>query len=170
MSQTERHVTRVTINAPPETVWAELTRTDAPQKAIFNMKMHTDGLKPGGQIRMRTPDGKYTGVVGEILEWDPPHRFSHTFSFTNFDDPPCTVIYELKDVGGKTEFTLISENVPAGTKTAKQMKSGGKMIANNLKSIIERGKLPLGTRLLYGLFKLMGPLTPKRTRSENFPL
>ena len=48
-----------------------------------------------------------------------------------------------------------------GTKTTKQMKQGGQMIVNNLKSIIETGKLPFGTRVLYLLFKLMAPSRPR---------
>ena len=170
MTTTERHVSRITIRASIQEVWRELTKTDEVQKAMFNMRLHTDRQAVGGQVRMRSPDGKWTGVVGEITEWDPPHRYAHTFRFTNFEDPPCTVIYELREVEGGTEFTLIAENIPAGTRTAKQMKSGSGMICRSLKSILERGRLPLGTRLLYTLFKLMTPLTPKKCRSEHWPI
>jgi uncharacterized protein YndB with AHSA1/START domain len=120
---------------------------------------------------MRTKNGKYTGVVGEILEFDPPHRYAHTFRFTNFDDPPCRVIYDLKkEAGGKVRFTLTIEDLPKGTKTAKQMVQGGTMIVNTLKSVVERGRPSFGTRMLFVLFKLMGPLTPKQCRSENWPV
>ena len=153
-----------------QAVWNEITKTDELQGAIFNMRMHTDGLRPGGKIRMRTGNGKYTGVVGEVLEFDPPRRFVHTMRFTNFDDPPSTVIYELEEEGNKVRFTLTVEDIPAGTKTAKQMKQGGTMIVNALKAIVETGRPPLGTRILYKVFKLMEPFSPKGTRSENWPL
>ncbi len=65
-------------------------------------------------------------------------------------------------------FTLTVE-MPAGTKSSKQMKQGGTMIVNALQAIVETGKLPLGTRALYVLFTVMTPLTPKRCLSERSP-
>jgi uncharacterized protein YndB with AHSA1/START domain len=170
MPETERAVFKVFIRGPIEAVWHEITRTDAVQRCMFNTRLHTPGLKPGAPIRMRTKNGKYTGVVGEVLEFDPPHRYAHTFRFTNYDDPPCKVTYELKEVTGGVEFTLFVDDMPAGTPTAKQMKQGGTLIVNTLKAIVETGRLPLGTRLLYVLFKVLEPFSPKRTRSENWPL
>ena len=119
-TETKRLVAKIFIAGSIDDVWNEITKTDELQGAIFNMRLHTDGLKMGGQIRMRTDDGRYTGVVGEILAWDPPHRYGHSFKFTNYDDPPCYVFYDLVEVEGGVEFTLTAEGVPVGTKTAKQ--------------------------------------------------
>jgi uncharacterized protein YndB with AHSA1/START domain len=168
--ETKRLVAKIFIAGSIDDVWNEITKTDELQGAMFNMRLHTDGLKMGGHIRMRTDDGKYTGVVGEILAWDPPHRYGHTFKFTNYDDPPCYVFYDLKEVEGGVEFTLTAEGVPVGTKTAKQMEGGARFIVKNLKAIVETGRAPLGTRILYRFFKLMGPFSPASTRSENWPL
>lgn len=165
----EKAVFEVLIKGTLEAVWREITKTDELQGAIFNARMHTDGLKPGGQIRMRTADGKYTSVVGHVLEFDPPRRFVHTMAFTNYDDPPSTVTYELEPVGDEVRFTLTVE-MPADTKSAKQMKQGGTMIVNTLKAIVETGRPSAGIRALYVLFKLMAPLSPKRCRSEHWPL
>ena len=119
---------------------------------------------------MRTADGKYTGVVGEILEFDPPHRYGHTFKFTNYDDRPCKVFYDLKEVGGGVEFTLTAEEVPVATKTAKQMQGGADFTVKTLKAIVENGRPPLGTRALFTMFKLMAPFSPKTTLTEHWPL
>ena len=170
MPETERAVFKVFIRGSIEAVWREITKTDEPQLAMFNMKLDTDGLKPGGQMRMRSPNGKYTAIVGEILEFQPPHRYVHTFRFTQYDDPPCTVIHELREVAGGVEYTLTHENLPAGTKTAKQMNQGGGLIVKTLKAVVERGRPTFGVRVLYVLFKLLGPLTPKKCRSEHWPL
>jgi uncharacterized protein YndB with AHSA1/START domain len=170
MTDETRQVFKIHINGAIEDVWREITKTDEVQKCMFNMQLHTDGLKPGGQMRMRSPDGKYTGVVGEILEYDPPRRYAHTFKFTQYDDPPCTVIYELAEAGGGVDFTMILEDVPAGTKTARQMTQGADMICKTLKAVVETGRPTFGVRMLYGLFKLMAPLTPKKCRSENWPI
>jgi uncharacterized protein YndB with AHSA1/START domain len=168
MAETERAVFKVHIRGSIEDVWREITKTDEVQGAMFNMRLHTDGLKPGGRVRMRTKNGKYTGVVGEVLEFDPPHRYAHTFRFTQHDDPPCKIIYELKEVEGGVEFSLIAEDIPAGTKTAKNMKQGGEMIVKTLKAIVETGKPPLGVRAMYVAFKLMEPFSPKKTLSSHW--
>jgi len=166
----ERVVAKVFIRGKIEDVWREITKTDAPQGCMFNSQLHTDGLRPGGQIRMRTPNGKFTGVVGEVLEFDPPRRFSHTMKFTQYPDPLCKVTYELRQVEGGVEFTLTADEIPSGTKTAKEMKRGADMIAKTLKAIVETGKPPLGVRMLFTLFKVMEPFSPKSTRTENWPL
>jgi uncharacterized protein YndB with AHSA1/START domain len=161
---------RVFIEASVEDVWNEITRNDAPIPAFFNSQMDVLHLQPGAKLAMRTPDGKYTGVVGEILEVVPKRRFKHTFRFTNFDDPPCTVTYDLSEKDGGVEFTLTVENLPLGTKTAKQMVQGGPMIVKTLKSVMENGRPSLGTRMLFVLFKLMQPFSPKKCLSTNWPI
>ncbi len=168
MAETERCVFRVFIRGSVEAVWREITKTDELQKCMFNMRLDTAGLKPGAKIRMRTPNGKYTGVVGEVLEFDPPRRYAHTFKFTQYDDPPCRVIYDLKAVEGGVGFTLTCEDMPAGTRTAKDMSRGGTMIVSTLKAIVETGRPSLGVRMLHVLFKVLAPLTPKKCLSENW--
>jgi len=170
MPTTAPSLFRVTIQASLEAVWNEITRTDEPIAAFFNSRMDVGRLEPGSKLAMRTPDGKYTGVVGEILEVVPMKRFSHSFRFTNFDDPPCKVIYDLEEVAGGVQFTLTIEDLPEGTKTAKQMLQGGKMIVGTLKSVLETGKPSFGIRVLYTFFKVMQPLSPKRCKSENWPV
>ncbi|MCB9880422.1 MAG: SRPBCC domain-containing protein [Planctomycetes bacterium] len=161
---------RVTIASTIDAVWNEITKTDEPIPAFFNSRMDVLRLAPGSRLAMRTADGKYTGVVGEILEFDPPRRFAHTFRFTNFEDPPCKVIYSLEEVAGGVQFTLEIEDLPPGTKTAKQMLQGGKMIVNTLKSVMETGRPSMGIRVLYRVFKLMQPLSPKRCASVHWPV
>ena len=159
---------RVLIRGTIDDVWQEITRTDEPIACFFNSRMDVGRLVSGSKIAMRSPDGKYTGVVGEILEFEPPRRFAHTFKFTAYDDPPCTVIYDLEPVDGGVQFTLTIEDIPEGTKTAKQMLQGGTLIVNTLKSVIETGKPSFGTRMLFTLFKVMAPLTPAKCKSENW--
>jgi uncharacterized protein YndB with AHSA1/START domain len=165
-----QQVSKVWINAPIQQVWDVLTKEGEVLPFFFGSVMETSGLKPGAQLRMRTPNGKFTGVVGEILECEPPYRFTHTFKFTNFDDPPCVVTYELKEVDGGTEFVLISGNVPLGTKTEKNMAQGGPFICDVLKSVIETGRPSFGKRMILGIIKVMGPFSPARCRSEKWPL
>ena len=171
MTEPVRLVSKIVIRGRIDDVWREITKTDEPQLAIFGAQMHRLALGPGSPIRMRTPDGKYTSVVGEILEVDPPRRFVHTMKFTAYDDPYCRVSYDLKEVAGGVEFTLTSEGIPPKTKTESAMRRGGSFIAATLKAVVERGQPPLLTRLIYGMFSLIGPLvTPARSKSEHWPL
>jgi uncharacterized protein YndB with AHSA1/START domain len=163
-------VYRIVIDGSQEAIFRELTSTDRPLGAIFNSRMHTTGLKPGGRMQMRTVSGAHTIVEGDVLECSPPHRFVHTHRFTQRDDPVCRVTYELKPVTGGIEVTLTVDDLPLGTRTATEMQRGGMFILNNLKAIVEKGRPPLGTRLMYWMFDAMEFVLPKRTRTENWPL
>ena len=166
-----RDMFRVVIRAPIHKVWAELTRCDSVLPFFFNSACKTpgSGLEVGAPIRMTSANGKFAAVVGDVLEFDPPYRYAHTFKFTSLDDPLCTIRYILKEVDGGTEFTLINEGVPAGTKTEKYMTSGGRFIIENLKSFIETGKPTAGGRFALFMMGLTAPLTPKQARAEYWP-
>jgi uncharacterized protein YndB with AHSA1/START domain len=165
----ETAVFEVMIDGAIDDVWREITKTDELQGAIFNARMHTTGLEPGGAVQMRTASGKYTSMVGHVLEFAPPKRFVHTMKFTANDDPESVVEYDLEEVGSQVRFRL-TVHMPPGTKSARQMKQGGTMIVNTLKKIVESGRPALGTRVLYGLFKALEPVSPKRCKAENWPL
>ncbi len=168
MPDERQKVFRIFIKGSIHDVWREITRTDAPISCFFNSRMDTPMLEAGSKLAMRTPDGRNTGVVGEILECRPPTRFSHTFKFTRYDDAPCRVTYDLREENGWTEFTLTIDDLPLGTKTAKDMVQGGPMITNILKRVIETGRPSLGIRFLFWLFGLF-PI-PARCRSEHWPV
>jgi len=162
---------RIVVAADIGRVWHELTKTGEAQGAVFNAWLHAKGgVVPGAAIQMRTGSGKRTLVVGEILECDPPHRYVHTHRFTQYDDPVCQVAYDLKKVPGGVQVTLRVTGVTEGSRTAKDMASGGTMIINALKAICETGRPPFGTQVLYAMFKYMEFVLPGRTRSEHWPL
>ena len=132
--------------------------------------LHTTTLGPGAPIRMRTPDGKNTGVVGEVLEFDPPRRYAHTFKFTSESDPVCRVTYDLEPVEGGTRFTLTSEEVPVGTKTEKYMAQGGEFISETLKALVERGQPTFKQKFFLLMMRMSAIATPRQSRSEHWPL
>lgn len=172
MADTERAVFQIHIRGAIEDVWRQITKTDEPQECFFNMYMDTPDGQPrvGKPILMRTKSRKYTGAVGKVLEFDPPHRYAHTFRFTHLDDPECTVIYELTEKDDGVDFKLVLEDLPKGTKTARQMKQGGNMILQTLKAMVERGRPSLATRSMFLLFRAIEFTSPERTKTEHWPL
>lgn len=169
-TETQTLVSQVTINAPIQDVWDALTKEGEVLPFFFGSVMHTTKLAPGAPIRMRTPNGKYTGVVGDVLELEPPFKYSMTFKFTNFNDAVCKVTHELEEIDGGTEYTLTSENVPVGTKTAKNMKQGGHIITTTLKACVETGKPTRMARFIMLMGKLFGWTSPKQSLSSNWPM
>ncbi|MDM4767026.1 SRPBCC domain-containing protein [Pelomonas sp. SE-A7] len=162
---------RITIEAPIERIWRELTKTDEAQGAVFNAWLHTTVLGPGAPLQMRTGTGKNVIVDGRVLVCDPPRHFAHTHRFTQHDDPVCEVHYELKELGGgQVEVVLRVVGLPAGTATGKSMESGGDFILKHLKLLAEGRGLPFSTRLMYGLMGGLEFMLPKRCRSDHWPL
>lgn len=166
----ERQIYKVLIKAPIETVWSELIKTTSPRPFFWNSSWDTKAMKPGKPFRMITADRKAVGVVGEFLEMDPPRLLSHTFRLTSLDDPPSKVTYTLKETPDGVEFCLITENIVAGSKSVKSMDAGAKFIVENIKAFVETGQPKFGARVMNAVYMLMGPLTPKALRAENWPL
>lgn len=166
----ERGVYKVHIKAPIDRVWSELIDTASPRPFFWNSGWDTKGIAAGNAYRMLSADGKVVGVVGEIVELDPPHRMVITFRLTSLDDPPSRVVYTLEEAENGTDFTLITENVLAGSKSEKSMADGSRFIVKNFKAYVETGKVTLGARMMLAMFKLMAPMTPKALRAENWPL
>lgn len=165
-----KSVHKIFIAAPIDKVWHQITKRDGLQAQFFNARLDTPGLEQGAPIRMRSgKDGKYTSVVGEVLEFDPPYTYSHSFKFTNLDDPYCKVTYKLKEVDGGTEFTLINENVPVGTQTEKYMNQGVSFILNTLKGVVETGKPPFKYQMMLWMIGALSFTTPSRCNSEHWP-
>lgn len=167
----DRAIYQVTIAAPIRVVWDTLVKTDTVLPFFFGAVCDTDGgLAPGKPIRMVSADRKLAIVAGQVLEFSPPHRYAHTLKFTQYPDAPCTVIYELKEIDGGTEFTLITEGVPAGSKTEKSMVPGGAFITQNLKALVETGKPKFAAQMIMALGPLLGFTAPKTCRIEHWPL
>ena len=172
MAEPKKAVFRIVIDGTMEAVFRELTKTGEPQGAVFNSMLTLDapGLVRGRKMQMRTGSGRHAIVVGEVVGHEPPARFAHTHRFTQYEDPFCTVVYDLRKVDGGVEVTLTVENIPAGTGTEKEMMKGGDFILRTLKAIVETGRPPLGTRLMYAMFGALEFVLPARTKSENWPL
>lgn len=159
------------IKAPVETVWSILVATDTALPFFFGAICDTrDGLRPGARMRMVHPNRKIAMVVGEVLAFDPPHLYSHTFRMTHIDEGPATVTYRLTPEGDGTRFELIIENAPAGGRLEKEMLGAQKFIGSNLKALSETGRPAFSGRMVGWLSPLMALMAKRSQRIENWPL
>ena len=101
-SPIEDHVLSIEIKTSVQNVWNEITKTGKIQRALYNTVLETD-LTPGSRLRYYSPDKKRVFIVGEVVEVDPPTKFSHTYKFTQQDEPPtlvtCVVVCGIGGVG-----------------------------------------------------------------------
>ena len=171
MSAETTNINRVLINAPKETVWNTLVKTDEALPFFFGGVCETkDGMRAGVKYRMVSANRKVAMVVGEVLRFEPPNVYSHTFTMTNIDEPPVTVTYTLTEKDGGTEFELRIDDLVPGSKLAKEMVSSQGFIASNLKSLCETGK-PAFTGRMVGLLGPIFTLFAKKSQAaDNWPL
>jgi uncharacterized protein YndB with AHSA1/START domain len=159
----ETEVFDVEISAPIRRVWEEVTALNLLRRFYMNTVAKGE-LRPGGKLAYTSRNGKLTFLVGEILEVTPMTRFVHTFRFTRLDDPPTRVTWSLAETGSGTRLTVKHELLETAPKTAKMVKGGWPFILGNLRSQIERGRLPLSTPLKYALMRVVFLFVPGRER------
>lgn len=165
------NINRTFIKAPIDTVWSTLVATDKALPFFFGSICQTkDGLKPGAHYRMVHPNKKVAMVVGEVIAFDPPHIYAHTFQMTNIDEPPCKVTYALVEKDGGTEFTLTIENAIEGGKLIKEMAGAQGFIGSNLKALCETGSPAFTGRMVGVLSPIFGLLAKSSQRIEHWPL
>jgi uncharacterized protein YndB with AHSA1/START domain len=167
----EKFIWKVTINAPIETVWNTLVKQDEVLPFFFGAVCETkNGLKPGQKMRMVSKDRKNAIVYGEVKEFVPPTRYSHTMMFTQVEgEEPAFTAYDLKDLGNSVTEVTITTLVEPGTKHGKMVASGG-YITENLKAVVETGKGNFTAAMIMAMSPLMGLMSPKICRIEKWPL
>ncbi len=166
----EKQIYRVVIDAPVERVWSELIDATKPRPFFWNGNWDAPDFSPGSPYRISANNGKMVPVIGRIIEMEPPNKLVTSFRLTNLSDPASTVTYLLSEKNGGTEFSLITENVLAGSKSEKSMASGSKFIVENFKAYMETGQVTFGARMMLGMYSFMAPLAPKSMSAENWPL
>lgn len=165
------HINKTHIAAPIDTVWSILTRTDEALPFFFGAICEApSGLTPGRKMRMVSRNRKLAMVVGEVLAFEPPHLYSHTFTMTNIDEPPATVTYRLTPANGGTDFELVIDRSVPGSKLEKEMLSAQSFIANNLKSLAETGRPAFSGRMVGLMSPLFALFAKKSQKASNWPV
>ncbi|MGB7981467.1 MAG: SRPBCC domain-containing protein [Candidatus Nanopelagicales bacterium] len=164
MADTEiRH--SITIAAPIDTVWAEITKIGARQRAQLDAVLQTS-FRPGDPLCYKSQDGSRTFMVGRVLECDPPTKFSHTQVLTMREDPLTVVTWHLEAVPQGTRVTLVNSGWPAGAKMDK-VDSTWKGILASLKSVVETGDVTGRQKMTLFFMRRFMFMMPSTTKSEN---
>lgn len=160
------HVLSIKIQAPRQTVWDEITKTGAIQRALYNTVLETT-LEPGSRLRYYSPDRKRVFIIGEVMEVDPPSRFVHTYVMTQNPEPPTVVTWELTDEGDGCRVTLTHSGWTTAHSKPEKVVGGWQQILGLLKADLESGTLPFGARVMYAVMGAMMWALPARTKTEN---
>lgn len=164
MADTEiRH--SITIAAPIDTVWAEITKVGARQRAQLDSVLETT-FQPGDPLYYKSQDGSRIFMVGRVLEFDPPTTFRHTQVLTMRDDPLTVVAWHLEPVPEGTRVTLVNSGWPAEAKMDK-VDSTWKGILASLKAVVETGDVSTRQKMTLFLMRHSMFMMPSGTRTAN---
>lgn len=160
-------VLSIDINVPVNTVWHEITKTGAIQRALNNTVLE-GALTPGTKLRYYSPSKKRVFVIGEVMEFVPPTRFVHTWKFTmGADDFFTLVTWELAAVAGGTRVKLTHSRWSDAAKSYKNVAKTWAEILRLLKLDLETGDIDLKTKLMYGMFGALEFMLPKSTSVDS---
>jgi uncharacterized protein YndB with AHSA1/START domain len=159
------HVLSIHIDVPVAAVWAEITKTGRIQRALYNTVLECE-LTPGSKLRYSSPDKKRVFIVGEVVEVEAPHRFSHTYRFTTHLEPATLVTWELREEAGGCRVTITHSNWTTVHTKPEKVAVGWQEILGLLKQDLETGTLPLKTRLQYRVMGWLLFLLPRTTKTS----
>ena len=155
----------ITIAAPIDAVWAEITKVGARQRAQLDSVLRTS-FEPGDPLYYTSQDGSRVFMVGRVLECVPPTTFRHTQMLTMRDDPLTVVEWRLESVPGGTRVTLVNSGWPADAKMEK-VDSTWKSILADLKAVVETGDVSARQKVTLFFMRTFMFMMPASTKTEN---
>jgi uncharacterized protein YndB with AHSA1/START domain len=166
---TERElVHRLDVRAPIAAVWAELTRRDGPQRAMFDSVLDST-LQPGDPLTYRTRDGRRVLVLGRVVEAVPPHRLVHTEQLAGRDDPVTLVAWQLAEAPGGTRITLRHSGWPDDFTELDQIDAIWDAVLPALRRVVETGSIGTGARVRHALHRAVGHFRPPGAAAGSIP-
>lgn len=155
----------ITINAPIEKVWAEITKVGTKQRAQLDSILDTT-FTPGDPLYYKSEDGARVFMVGRVIECSPMTTFSHTQTLTMRDDPLTVVTWSLEAVDGRTRVTLVNSGWPADAKMEK-VDSTWKGILAELKAVVETGDVTGKQKVTLFFMRTFMFMMPAKTKAAN---
>ncbi len=155
----------LTINAPIEAVWAEITKVGTKQRAQLDSVLDTTFV-PGDPLYYRSEDGSRVFMIGRVVACEPPTLFSHTQVLTMRDDPLTVVTWTLEPVTGGTQVTLVNSGWPADAKMDKVDATWQGILAS-LKSVVETGDVSGKQKVTLFFMRTFMFMMPAKTKADR---
>ena len=139
------HVFVVFIKATPERIWDAITESEFTLQYYFASTVESDWT--AGTDYTYFLEGR-PGIVGTVLESDPPKRLAMTFD-ARWDDEvtpdlPSRIAWEIEPAGTElSKLTVIHDGFADENATYQQISGGMPVILSGLKTLLETGQ-PLG--------------------------
>jgi uncharacterized protein YndB with AHSA1/START domain len=155
----------LTIEAPIEAVWAEITKVGTKQRAQLDSVLDTTFV-PGDPLYYRSEDGTRVFMIGRVIACEPPRLFSHTQVLTMRDDPLTVVTWTLEPVDGGTQVTLVNSGWPADAKMDKVDTTWQGILAS-LKSVVETGDVSGKQKMTLFFMRTFMFMMPAKTKADR---
>ena len=131
----------VQIDGTAEQVWNALTDPEQIKKYMFGSQVVTDWEEGSAIVWKGEYQGKRYTDKGEILEVEPPRRLkvTHFSPLSGDEDLPAnyhTLLYELREEGGRTRLSLSQSN-NATEEEAEHSKGNWEQMLAGLKGVVE---------------------------------
>ena len=130
------------IASTPDKVFKALTDTEATGKFWFGNAVTSD-WKVGSPVTFHR-EGKLI-LQGQVLEYDPPRRLSHTFRpmhDAQFSaEQPSRVVYELEQQRDQVKLTVTHDGFAEGSKVFASISNGWPLVLSSLKSYLEANRV-----------------------------
>jgi uncharacterized protein YndB with AHSA1/START domain len=131
------------IAAPPEKIWAALTRGEFTRQYFFGIRVESD-WKVGGAVRYIRPDG-VLDISGQVLRSEAPRLLSFTWHVESnplaAKLPDAIVTFQLAELGGVVRLTLTEAHPQLpDERLLEGGRRGWPAILSGLKTLVETGK------------------------------
>ena len=103
----------------------------------------TPNWKVGSPITFHR-EGKLI-IQGEVLEYDPPRRLSHSFKPMHDEkfsaEQPSRVVYEIEQQRDQVKLTVTHDDFAPDTKVFANISNGWPLVLSSLKSYLETNRV-----------------------------
>ena len=136
------HVFQIYIRSSAKHLWQALTQPEKTRQYFYGTSIRSD-FKAGSKVdyyQLDEAGNEFSPVVGEIIDVVPEKLLDHTFTFTDRDDPPSRVTYQIEEMGEMVKLTVIHSELDAASRTYEDVGQGWPYIISGLKSMLETGE------------------------------
>jgi uncharacterized protein YndB with AHSA1/START domain len=132
------------IRASADEVWQAITDPAYIARFHFGAQNERSDFAIGSRIKSWSPDRSQLWTDNEVLEYDPPRRFAHTwrslYDPETATEPESRVTWEVEAMPeGYARLTLVHDRLDGSPKTAASVR-GWSYILSSLKTLLETGE------------------------------